>query len=106
MSTSRIVPLLGLTLSALLAMPAGTPGDEAVNGPKTPLDEYVARPDPTYAWKVVKTVPGDGYTTFTVDLKSQSWRAPPEVDRAVWQHWLVVVKPHEVRHDTAFLNIG
>jgi PhoPQ-activated pathogenicity-related protein len=79
---------------------------EPVNGPKTALDEYVAKPDPTYEWKVVKTIPGDGVTTFVVDLKSQSWRAVPDVDRAVWQHWLVVVKPGTVKHPTAFLNIG
>ena len=33
-----------------------------VNGAKTPLDEYVAKPDPAYEWKVVKTIPGDGVT--------------------------------------------
>ena len=77
-----------------------------MNGRKTPLDEYVAKPDPTYEWKVVKTIPGDGVTTFIVDLKSQTWRASPEVDRAVWQHWLVVVKPDAVKHPTAFLSIG
>jgi PhoPQ-activated pathogenicity-related protein len=73
---------------------------------KTALDEYIARPDPTYSWKLVKTVRGDGYTTFVVDLTSQSWRSSPEVDRSVWQHWLVIVKPETVEHDTAFLTIG
>jgi PhoPQ-activated pathogenicity-related protein len=72
---------------------------------KTPLDEYVSRPDPTYAWKLVKTIPGDGYTTFVVDLKSQTWRAVPEVDRPVWQHWLTIIKPDVVKHDTALLWI-
>jgi PhoPQ-activated pathogenicity-related protein len=28
------------------------------------------------------------------------------VDRSLWEHWLVVVKPTTVRHDTAFLTIG
>src|SRR5438105_737351 len=73
---------------------------------KTPLDEYVAKPDATYSWKLLKTIPGDGYTTFVVDLKSQTWRSVPEVDRPVWQHWLVIVKPDTVKHQTAFLNIG
>ena len=73
---------------------------------KTPLDDYIAKPDPTYAWKLVKTIPGDGVTTFVLDLKSQTWRATPEVDRPVWQHWLTIVKPDEVKHDTAFLSIG
>jgi PhoPQ-activated pathogenicity-related protein len=73
---------------------------------RTPLDEYVAKPDGTYSWKVVNTIPGDGYTTFVVDMKSQSWRSAPDVDRAVWQHWLVIVKPKQVKYDTAFVTVG
>src|SRR5208283_2445393 len=73
---------------------------------KTPLDDYVAKADATYSWKVVQTIPGAGYTTFIVDMNSQTWRAVPEVDRPVWQHWLVVVKPETVAHDTALLMIG
>src|SRR6266478_39965 len=76
---------------------------ESSTGVKTPLDDYIAKPDPTYSWKVVNTIPGDGHTTFIVDLKSQSWRSVPEVDRAVWQHWLVIVKPSVIKHETAFL---
>src|SRR5262249_40059686 len=64
------------------------------------------RTDPTYSWKLVNTIPGDGYTTFVIDLKSQSWRKTPEVDRTVWQHWLVIIKPDVVKHETAFLRIG
>ncbi len=73
---------------------------------KTALDDYVAQRDSTYSWKLVKTIPGDGYTTFVLDLKSQSWRTVPEVDRAVWQHWLVIVRPDRVNYDTAYLRIG
>ena len=39
-----------------------------------------------YRYNPTATIPGDGYTTFVVDLKSQSWRSLPEVDRTVWQH--------------------
>jgi PhoPQ-activated pathogenicity-related protein len=88
-----------------LAIPAPAPAADAAPA-KTPLDAYIAKPDATYSWKLVKTVPGDGYTTYVLDLQSQSWRAPPEVDCAVWQHWLVVVKPDVVKHDTAYLRIG
>ncbi|MFL5341965.1 MAG: PhoPQ-activated pathogenicity-related family protein [Gemmataceae bacterium] len=97
-------PLLLVALPALLA--AAAAGGEPVNGAKTPLDEYVAKPDSTYEWKVVQSISGDGVTTFIIDMKSQTWRSAPEVDRPVWQHWLVVVKPDSVKHDTAFLTIG
>src|SRR3954468_17819957 len=83
-----------------LALPAGAAPK------KTPLDDYVARADPTYAWKLVKTIPGDGVTSFVLDLKSQSWRSAPEVDRPVWQHWLTITRPDKVTGDTALLAIG
>lgn len=90
-------------LLGLLPCPCGA---EPAAPKKTALDDYVAQRDATYAWKLVKTIPGEGCTTFVLDLKSQSWRTVPEVDRAVWQHWLVIVKPDQVKHDTAYLRIG
>src|SRR5262249_31432970 len=48
----------------------------------------------------------DGYTTFVLDLKSQTWRTRKEVDRTVWQHWLVITKPDSVKSDVAMLKIG
>src|SRR5262245_19286318 len=69
-----------------LVLPAG-----AADAPKkTPLDDYLAKPDPTYAWKLVGTIPGDGVTSYVLDLKSQTWRSTPEVDRPVWQHWVTI----------------
>jgi PhoPQ-activated pathogenicity-related protein len=106
MTTIRTIHRVTVVLWAAFAVTAGGLAAGPVNGAKTPLDEYVAKPDSTYEWKVVKTIPGEGVTTFVVDLKSQSWRATPEVHRAVWQHWLVIVKPDAVKHDTGFLNIG
>ena len=91
-----------LSSAWLLGGPAGAA--EAVVK-KTALDDYVARRDPSYGWKLVKTIPGEGVTTFVLDLKSQTWAAP-SVDRTLWQHWLVIVKPDKVKHDTAFLRIG
>src|SRR6516162_3431930 len=104
MIARRILLLTGLCLA--LTVSARAAGADQARSGKTPLDEYIARPDPTYSWKVVNSIPGDGYTTFIVDLKSQTWRSVPEVDRPVWQHWLVIVKPAAVKHDTAFLSIG
>jgi PhoPQ-activated pathogenicity-related protein len=64
---------------------------------ETALDRYVAKPDATYSWKVVRTVEGNPLTQFVVDLKSQTWRTAEEVDRPVWQHWLTIVKPSNVK---------
>ena len=90
----------------LAARPAPAAAPAALPPKKTALDDYVAKRDPSYSWKLVRAVKGDGYTAFVLDLKSQTWRATPEVDRPLWQHWLVVVKPDAVKHQTAFLRIG
>lgn len=106
MNAFQIMCRVTIASVAFVAIATSAPAAEPVNGAKTPLDEYVAKPDATYEWKVVKTIPGDGVTTFVVDLKSQTWRSVPDVDRAVWEHWLVIAKPDTVKHETAFLNIG
>jgi PhoPQ-activated pathogenicity-related protein len=99
--------IVALGSACLLLGPPDTTGAAKPAAPKkTALDDYIAKRDPTYSWKLVQTIPGDGVTTFILDLKSQTWGAAPRVDRAVWQHWLVIVKPDEVKHDTAYLRIG
>jgi PhoPQ-activated pathogenicity-related protein len=105
MSLRRIVFGSSVFVFILLGAAPG-PGAERAVIHKTALDDYIARPDPTYSWKLVNTIPGDGYTTFVVDLKSQTWRKTPQVDRPIWQHWLVIVKPDVVKHTTAFLRLG
>ena len=99
---------LALFLAGALDRGQAVAADEAAEplAARTALDEYVARPDPHYAWSVVKEVRDKGFTAYVVDMKSQAWRTPREVDRTVWQHWLVVVKPDEVKFDTGFLLIG
>lgn len=93
-----------LTLLAMLwTMPAVAAEPAARD---TELDRYVATPDPAYSWKVVHTDQQDGLTTYVVDLKSQTWRTTEDVDRTLWQHWLVIVKPEKVTSETAFLFIG
>jgi PhoPQ-activated pathogenicity-related protein len=72
---------------------------------ETALDRYVAKPDPTYAWQVVKQIPGNPMTQYFIDLKSQTWRTEKDVNQTVWQHWLIIIKPEKVTSDTAFLYI-
>jgi len=105
MKTLHTIVAVGSTC-LFLGLPAGISKAVSAAPVKTALDNYIAQHDSTYSWKLVKTIPGDGCTTFVLDLKSQSWRTVPEVDRAVWQHWLVIVKPDQVKHDTAYLRIG
>jgi PhoPQ-activated pathogenicity-related protein len=73
---------------------------------QTSLDRYVAAKDPVYAWKLVKTIPGDGYQTNVLELTSQTWRTDKDVDRPVWKHWLTIVRPAQLSTNTALLFIG
>src|SRR5262245_381802 len=87
--------LIAVSLAATSSLGAG----------ETALDRYVAKSDPTYSWKVVRTVQGNPLTQYIVDLKSQTWRTAQEVDRPVWQHWLSIVKPANPTSKLAFLRI-
>ncbi|MBI3683170.1 MAG: PhoPQ-activated pathogenicity-related family protein [Acidobacteria bacterium] len=72
---------------------------------ETALDRYVKTPDPNYKYEVVKTIPGKGYTGYVVEMTSQAWLGEKEVDRPIWKHWLTVVRPDKVEHQTGFLYI-
>jgi PhoPQ-activated pathogenicity-related protein len=73
---------------------------------ETPLDRYVHAPDPAFQWKLVNTIPGNGVTTFVLEMVSQNWLTPDEVDRTEWRHHLTVVRPDRVESDVALLLIG
>ncbi len=75
-------------------------------GKQTALDEYIAKPDDTYSWKVVKKLKQGNLTAFIVDMKSQTWRTKKDVNRTVWQHWVHIVKPDKPASDTALLIIS
>jgi PhoPQ-activated pathogenicity-related protein len=73
---------------------------------RTALDEYIAKPDSNYSFKLVKTMPGEGGTAYVLEMTSQQWLTEKEVDKPIWKHWLVIIKPDEVTSDTALLFIG
>jgi len=72
----------------------------------TPLDSYVYKPDPNYSYEVVKTEEVDNSSVYYINLTSQSWRKPEEVDRTIWTHWLTVVVPENVKKSSALLIIS
>lgn len=72
---------------------------------RTALDDYIAKPDPSYSWRLGATQEGADHTTFAIELTSQTWRTPDEVDRTVWKHWLMVVHPKTVKSETGFLFV-
>lgn len=79
-------------------------GARAIN--RTPLDEYVARPDPSFSFRPISKLERAGLTIHTLELTSQQWLTRKEVDRTEWKHWLLVFIPRQVTTTTALLFIG
>ena len=73
---------------------------------RTALDEYIAKPDPNYSFKLVNTLPGEGGTAHILEMISQQWLTEKEVDKPIWKHWVTIIKPDNVASETALLFIG
>ena len=72
---------------------------------RTALDRYVAAPDSSFAWKVLRELPAEGATATLLEMTSQRWLTEREVERPLWTHWITVVRPAKVTSDIAFLYI-
>lgn len=70
------------------------------------LDRYVAEPDPTYRYSLVRSYPSLDETTHVLEMTSQTWLTLKEVDRPEWRHWLVIVVPRKVTPSIGLLFIG
>lgn len=103
--------VLSLSIAPLRAEDSGTAVAEKPTSTEnlpaeTALDRYLANGDDTYRWELVNTIKGDGYTMYVIDMTSQTWRTTKDVDRTVWKHWINIIKPDEVKYDTAMLFIS
>ncbi|HET7863985.1 MAG TPA: PhoPQ-activated protein PqaA family protein [Burkholderiaceae bacterium] len=74
--------------------------------PRTALHDYVQAPDPAYSYALVTSVPQGDLTVHLLTLTSQQWRLATEIDRPLWQHWMAVLVPSQVRSTTGGLIIG
>ena len=94
--------VLGLSLTGY-AQPAS---HSAATDQLTPLDKYVAKPDPNYSYHLVDTVKGEGQTTYILEMTSQAYLTTNEVNRPIWKHWMVMVKPDKVTSSKSLLFIS
>src|SRR5690242_5734164 len=91
------------TVIVLLLAAAAFAADHG--GKQTALDKFIQAPDPNFKYELVKKIPGEGYTTFVLDLTSQAWRGPNDTNRPIWKHWLTIIKPDKVEGTAGFLFI-
>lgn len=97
------VAALFVGASALFAQTARVP---ATDRSATPLDRYVAAPDPAYSWSTLETRQEGPVTVTVLGMTSQSWLTKKEVSEPLWRHHLVVIRPAEVTSDTSLLFIS
>jgi PhoPQ-activated pathogenicity-related protein len=72
---------------------------------QTALDRYVAAPDPSFSWKVLRELPADGVSATLLEMISQRWLTEQEVERPLWTHWITIARPEKVTSDIALLFI-
>ncbi|MGO9199494.1 MAG: PhoPQ-activated protein PqaA family protein, partial [Limisphaerales bacterium] len=107
-----VVAAVGLALAACSPLqreaapqPQGAGGSQPSRA-RTALDEYVAAPDTNYSFRLIESVPGKQETTFILEMTSQAWLTTNEVNRPLWKHWLVVVRPDEAATSKSLLFLG
>ncbi|TWT43408.1 PhoPQ-activated pathogenicity-related family protein [Botrimarina hoheduenensis] len=72
----------------------------------SPLDDYVAAADDTFAWRVLSKQAHEDRTELVLEMTSQRWRDDDEVSRGVWRHGITLVIPHSAQSDAALLYIA
>ena len=70
-----------------------------------PFVDYVQTEDDSYKWELVVQRDEGQYTQNIIKLTSQKWLTEKEVDRVLWQHWLIVKIPHELSSSVGMLFI-
>ena len=105
-SFPRFAAVAAAVFSVVVPLSAADSSRAAGKFKETPLDKYVYAPDPSYKWEVAKTIPGEGCTTFVLQLTSQTWNTPVKASTNVWKHWLFIVKPDKVKSSTGYLFIS
>ncbi len=104
------VCIITLLISGLILSVSCKPGPsgESVSRSfnQTPLDNYVNSPDPSFHSEIMYQGKKAGYTLMVLKMVSQEWLSSNEVDEPVWWHWVTVVVPDTLEHDTALMWIG
>jgi len=73
---------------------------------ETLLDQYVYSPDPSFHYEIVYQGKKEGYTFYVLEMISQEWLTEAEVDEPQWWHWIRIVVPDTIKHDTGMMLIG
>ncbi len=100
-SMARVALLVPVALAS--AAPRQAPSHARAS--ETALDRYVAAPDSSYSWKVLRDLPAEGVRATLLEMTSQRWLTEKEVERPLWTHWVTIARPAQVKSDIGLLFI-
>ncbi|MBS3742332.1 MAG: PhoPQ-activated pathogenicity-like protein PqaA type [Candidatus Cloacimonetes bacterium] len=103
-----VLVVLTLFLSVLLSncdsSRNGEAGEKAAT--QTPLDVYLDTADSNFHYQVMHQSRKEKYTLYILRMVSQKWLNDDLVEHPTWWHWVSIVVPDKLEHDTALLWIG
>ncbi|MBX3415675.1 MAG: putative Ig domain-containing protein [Pirellulales bacterium] len=97
--TIEVRDLAGTVDSMDVAMTVFAPGERTV------LDDFVNAIDPAYNWDLRSRIRGDGVTKYSLLVTSGTWRTAAELNQPLWQHWLNIYVPDNLRRTEVLLFI-
>lgn len=73
---------------------------------QTALDTYVRAADGHYRYQLVEKTRVPGCRDYLIQMTSQQWLTPAQVNHSVWQHWVRIYIPETVSSTTGLLYIA
>jgi len=98
-----------LFLTSLILASCQSPKEEEKSSPISSgnlLRDYVQAPDPTFRYEIVHSSSESDHDYHVLKMYSQHWLADSLVDETEWWHWVSIVVPKKVEHQTGMMWIG
>jgi PhoPQ-activated pathogenicity-related protein len=71
-----------------------------------PFEKYLSEAHPSYQYELMNTIEGEEFTAYVIRMVSQEWLTSELVNEPEWWHWLTIIVPDDVEHETGLLWIG
>eukprot|EP01132_Coremiostelium_polycephalum_P005439 gene5439-6783_t len=77
-----------------------------VSAGKTPLEEFVEKPDEGTSYYIHRTYQNPKYTAYVLNFSSINWLTANETSNPRWWHFLTICVPNLVLSDYGYLDIN
>ena len=72
----------------------------------TALEKYVKTPTEYFSYEIKDSLSGVKWKAYHVKMYSGKWLNESQVDQPLWWHWVDIIIPEDVDHETAMLFVG